>query len=81
MFISLFSGLGNWRWRGTSLNMLRANLIARILVDRLHYILLASKLFDIETKPMFSIYIYQCIILVHDITYTSVCLMTEYLHV
>ena len=48
--------------------MLRANLIARITVDRLHYIVPASKLFDYEkTKPMFSVYIHQCDIFIKDV--------------
>ena len=29
---------------------------------------------------MFSVYIHQCVVLIHDITYSSVCLMTEYSH-
>ena len=44
--ISLLSGGGNWRWRGTSLNMPLAALIARIMMDRLLYILLVGKFFD-----------------------------------
>ena len=44
--ISLLSGVGNWRWRGTSLNMPLAALIARIMMDGLLYIMLVGKLFD-----------------------------------
>ena len=29
---------------------------------------------------MFIVYIHQCVLLIHDITYSSVCLMTEYSH-
>ena len=44
--VSLLSGMGNWRWRGTSLNMPLAALIARIMLEGLLYILLVCKLFD-----------------------------------
>ena len=44
--VSLLSGMGNWRWRGTSLNMPFAALIARIMMDGLLYIMLVCKLFD-----------------------------------
>ena len=48
VLLSFFLGVGKWRLWNTSFNVPPVAQIARIIMERLHYTMLAGKLFDNE---------------------------------